>query len=989
MGRRGLPGHDRRQLNTSSDETVGKLGPGWVDSYGAALSVEGNGDASLRGEDGQVIEYANQGDGSFVGARGSRSILRAVAGGYELVRKDQVVYRFDTSGRLLSMRDRNDQGLTLAYAGSELQTITDSVGRQIALTYESGLLDRVTLPDGRYVEYGYLNGRLQTVRDARGFTTTYSYDTGGRLQRIVDQNDHQVVRNVYDPGTGRILEQYDAFEHRSTFAWDPTTQTATMTDARLKQWKDVYSGNLLVKRIDPLANVWRYQYDVGMSIRKVTDARGSSTTMTYDARGNMLTRTSPLPFSYEEIWTYTARNDPLTYRDRRGNTTDFGYDGAGNLTSVTRPDADGPGPLGRPQTLFGRDPGNRSRLTDPRGKTTSFSYLAATCPRSDAARTARPLLRPRTPRAVDPRGSPASCPTTTAGTTPTTPMTSWRRRPTRSGTRRRSPTTRPATRSRARTRTGTRPPTATTRRTRSPRTSRRRRAGSGSRLLRRAGTSSRGRTRTGTSPSTPTTTRTGSSRVTAPDNRHMPTTRTGVKRRRERELHHPGPRRRNDGYAYDTIDRLKSIVYSDSTPDVTFAYDGNDNRTELTDGSGTETYGFDPLDRLTSVTRGQTTGYDLVNLTSRTYPGVPVTSYAYDDDERLSAVSWGTNVLEYGYDAAGNLQLTDLPDSTGWTENRYYDEAGRLTEVRVGIEGAFVPEDLSSIVLTLDPVGNPLTTLPGTETYAYDDMDRLTGVCFQAGTCPGASDPFIRWSYDGVGNRLSEARPTGTTSYSHNAADELEQAGATSYTYDENGNQLSAGSRTFAWDLANRLRSTTLGSTTTSYSYDGEGKRLQASTGAAANEKTSFLWDPSFPLPQLVQESDGAGAPMRRYRHGHRPLHVTAGATVSYFHYDPLGSIVDVTAASGGALRWSYGFEPYGLTRQEQQYGSGPVNLLKFAGEYLDSSGLYHLRARQYDPGTGRFLTRDPVAAPLSQPHISMYGYVGNRPTMFVDPSDR
>ena len=34
-------------------------------------------------------------------------------------------------------------------------------------------------------------------------------------------------------------------------------------------------------------------------------------------------------------------------------------------------------------------------------------------------------------------------------------------------------------------------------------------------------------------------------------------------------------------YAYDTIDRLKSIDYSDSTPDVTFAYDGNDNRTGI------------------------------------------------------------------------------------------------------------------------------------------------------------------------------------------------------------------------------------------------------------------------------------------------------------------------------------------------------------------------------------------------------------------------
>ena len=449
-------------------------------------------------------------------------------------------------------------------------------------------------------------------------------------------------------------------------------------------------------------------------------------------------------------------------------------------------------------------------------------------------------------------------------------------------------------------------------------------------------------------------------------------------------------------YAYDTIDRLKSIAYSDSTPDVTVSYDGNDNRTQLTDGAGTETSTFDPLDRLTSVTRGSQTlsfGYDLLNLTSRTYSGVPVTSYAYDEDERLSAVSWGTNVVSYAYDPAAHLEQTTLPAGNAWRENRSYDRAGRLTGISTsrGPEGADVVDLLSSLDLALDPVGNPLTrirggTLDGTETYTYDAIDRLKSVCFQAGTCPGGSDPFIRWAYDGVGNRLSEVRPSGTTSYSYNAADELEQAGSTSYTYDENGNELSAGSRTFAYDLANRLKSTTLAGTTTTYSYDGEGKRLQASTGAAANQKTNFLWDPSFPFAQLVSESDGEGAALRRYRHGLRPLHVTAGSNVSYFHYDSLGSVVDVTAASNGALRWSYGFEPYGMQRQEQEYGTGqPLNALKFTGEYLDTTGLYHLRARQYDPAAGRFLVLDPVMSPLLSPRVSAYLYVSQQPTVFVD----
>jgi RHS repeat-associated protein len=44
-------------------------------------------------------------------------------------------------------------------------------------------------------------------------------------------------------------------------------------------------------------------------------------------------------------------------------------------------------------------------------------------------------------------------------------------------------------------------------------------------------------------------------------------------------------------------------------------------------------------------------------------------------------------------------------------------------------------------------------------------------------------------------------------------------------------------------------------------------------------------------------------------------------------------------------------------------------------------SELYFLRARYYDPETGRFLGQDPL------PAVNLYAYVGNNPTNFIDPS--
>ena len=61
--------------------------------------------------------------------------------------------------------------------------------------------------------------------------------------------------------------------------------------------------------------------------------------------------------------------------------------------------------------------------------------------------------------------------------------------------------------------------------------------------------------------------------------------------------------------------------------------------------------------------------------------------------------------------------------------------------------------------------------------------------------------------------------------------------------------------------------------------------------------------------------------------------------------------------------------------------GPGP---LVASGEYTDAeTGFQYLRARYYDPGTGQFLTRDPIEAVTRSP----YGYVGGNPLNRVDPS--
>jgi RHS repeat-associated protein len=98
--------------------------------------------------------------------------------------------------------------------------------------------------------------------------------------------------------------------------------------------------------------------------------------------------------------------------------------------------------------------------------------------------------------------------------------------------------------------------------------------------------------------------------------------------------------------------------------------------------------------------------------------------------------------------------------------------------------------------------------------------------------------------------------------------------------------------------------------------------------------------------------------------------------------------VSDLTSSAGTALGWSE-YAPYGAVRLAGTGAGAPAsNPFAFSGEQRDGlTGLYHLRARQYDPTTGRFLTTDPRAPLLTDPYVASYVYVGNRPTGFVDPS--
>jgi RHS repeat-associated protein len=99
------------------------------------------------------------------------------------------------------------------------------------------------------------------------------------------------------------------------------------------------------------------------------------------------------------------------------------------------------------------------------------------------------------------------------------------------------------------------------------------------------------------------------------------------------------------------------------------------------------------------------------------------------------------------------------------------------------------------------------------------------------------------------------------------------------------------------------------------------------------------------------------------------------------------GSVRNLTDAAG-TVTDIYEYDAFGnsFTTSETK-----LNNYLYRGEQFDPDlGLYYLRARYYNPLTGRFMSRDPNEGRLPDPKIlHKYLYAGGDPVNAIDPRGR
>ncbi len=439
------------------------------------------------------------------------------------------------------------------------------------------------------------------------------------------------------------------------------------------------------------------------------------------------------------------------------------------------------------------------------------------------------------------------------------------------------------------------------------------------------------------------------------------------------------PLKRVTTNTFNEANQLTETSYSDGiTHAVKYEYNGDGLPTKMTDGTGETITTYDQLDRITNTETGHKDKtayeYDLDNeQTKITYPNTKAITRAFDKDGRLERVTdWLTNATKFTYDADSHLTATVFPTATSNEEKYTYNEAGQLTEIKMG-KGA---ETLATLGYTRDNDGQVKSTtqtgLPGEATTLneYDPNSRLTKAA------------LANYEYDAANSPTKQ----NTNSYVFDANSELETGpGSTKYAYNEQGQRTkttptTGPATTYGYNQAEDLTTITRpeeGATPKiedSYGYDGTGLRASQTINGTT---TYMTWDTTEPIPLVLNDGTNnyiygsEGAPIEQ---------ISSGGTVTYLHHDQAGSTRLITSSTG-TKEASFTYDSYGNTTGTAGTAKTPLG---YGGEYTSSdTGLIYLRARTYDPATGQFLSVDPLAGITGE----RYGYAGENPLSYSDPT--
>jgi len=437
--------------------------------------------------------------------------------------------------------------------------------------------------------------------------------------------------------------------------------------------------------------------------------------------------------------------------------------------------------------------------------------------------------------------------------------------------------------------------------------------------------------------------------------------------------------------AYDTLGRIKTR--NEMTFNTTWTYNTNTTLTRVQGSHGvTQKYSYDSYMRPKSVT-------DSINSLQLT------TSCDYDSNGRISKITYpsGFSVTYHyqnGYlkeikrgDNSASIwkidtlnawgQVTDETFGNSVKSERTYDANGYLTLIKTGTNGNI--QNLEYIYNSKGQLYQRKDHRHGsiTETFEYDNMDRITSSVINGNT--------VSVAYGNNGN-INTKSDLGVYTYNQQHPHAVEYVTCydtsnhytmqdISYTSFNMASQITQGDSTLVFtygpDYARKKTVTTIeGAVTTRY-YSGNYEKIVTSSST----KELHYITANGRIVAIAQKVGGT-------------------TTLYYVHTDNLGSVNCITNSTPSIVQET-SFSAWGRRRDPVTWevlDTTPTNLITSRGytghEHIDEFNLINMNGRIYDPILCRFLSPDPYIANAGfTQDYNRYSYVLNNPLSYIDPT--
>ena len=380
--------------------------------------------------------------------------------------------------------------------------------------------------------------------------------------------------------------------------------------------------------------------------------------------------------------------------------------------------------------------------------------------------------------------------------------------------------------------------------------------------------------------------------------------------------------------------------------------------------------------------------------------------YIYNSDGTIN------NIKDYTYDTNSNVN--------GYILKKYtYDNFGRVSSMKYyNSDSDTVKEsytytyDKNSNIKSESIVNNYPTKdsdkVDEKRSYEYDKLNRLINSDI-VNNKTNKTESYA-YEYDKVGNMISKSNilsdTNNITDYTYNDLNQLVSSetsnlstGKTTskktYSYDENGNNIKEVdsikniTKEMTYDVDNRLDTYTQTennkTTTQSNLYNGDGQRIQKTEG---DNSINYYYQNGNVLYTTDKDE-------KKTSHNFVGLEGNTISTMRYdltgleyyvYNKDIKGSTTNIVDNNKNA-KISYKYSDFGETREIGD--TDFYNEIAYTGGiYDESTSLYYLNARYYNPEDARFITQDTYRGEINEPSsLHLYAYCDNNPINYVDPT--